>query len=189
MKPALSVILTLRNHEPVVVNMVRGAVTVAASVADEGGFEVLALDERSGDNTLSHLSVLHGQIPQLRTLQDLAPGSAIRRAAEVARGSCWVILDRPVEGSLIEWATSMVVGDRPAAIVPGEVLAVEAEIGRGCLRQLRGGLVSAQRAVERAVRARGQRPAWSPAPDRGLAERAMLFMRHHLGLLDRPLKA
>ncbi len=174
--------------------MVRGAVALAGALAEADAdtlpFEILALDERSGDNTLSHLSVLHGQIPQLRIFQDIAPGQAIRRAVEVARGACWVVLDRPVELSLVEWAASMVTCERLAAIVPGEVLAVDAEVGRQALRSLRGGLVSAQRAVERAVRERGQRPAWSPAPDRGIAERAMLFMRRHMvGLLDRPLKA
>lgn len=174
--------------------MVRGAVALAGALAEADAdtlpFEILALDERSGDNTLSHLSVLNGQISQLRIFHDIAPGQSIRRAVEVARGSCWVVLDRPVELPLVEWAASMVTCERLAAIVPGEVLAVDADVGRVALRSLRGGLVSAQRAVERAVRERGQRPAWSPAPDRGIAERAMLFMRRHMvGLLDRPLKS
>ena len=53
---------------------------------DPMAFELLALDERSGDNTLSVLSVLHGQIPNLRTLQDVDPGFG-ERAEVAARGN------------------------------------------------------------------------------------------------------
>src|SRR6185503_19105626 len=116
--------------------LVRSAVAIRERVlARESGrdrplaFEVLALDERSGDNTASVLSVLHGQVPYLRTLQDLDRGTAIRSASRVARGDVWLVLDRPVDPELAGWAVAQVLGGRRAAIVPGEILVVHRSVG------------------------------------------------------------
>ena len=54
-----------------------------------------------------------------------------------------------------------------------------------------GAMLLPQQAVTRELGARGSRPATRPAPDRGLRERALLFLRGRLGLvglgqLDRP---
>ena len=90
----ISVMLPVRDAEASVAPLVRSAVATRERVlARERGrerplaFELLALDERSGDNTASVLSVLHGQVPYLRTLQDLDRGTAIRSASRVARVS------------------------------------------------------------------------------------------------------
>ncbi|MCB9567507.1 MAG: hypothetical protein H6710_09915 [Myxococcales bacterium] len=189
----LSILLVLRDIESAVVGMVRDAQELAAGLAGDGHFELLALDEHSRDNTLSLLSILHAQIPALRTLQDLRPGAAIRRGARLARGRRWLIVDRPVTPELMRWALlQMTEHGHPAAVVPGEVLAVDAALGARALGDLRGGLVSAQREVERVLQTRGERAAWRPAPNRGVAERALLFVRGRLstlglGQLDRPL--
>jgi hypothetical protein len=92
----------------------------------------------------------------------------------------------------MKWGLHQLENGKRAAIVPGEILAVEAKLGAQVLGNLSGGLVSAQQAVDHELTARGQRPAWSPAPDRGVADRALLFVRQHLGWvglsqLDRPL--
>ena len=87
--------LCLRDDERGVPGMVRSSVAVAEALsaerlAGEGGepghvsFEMLALDEGSRDNTLSALSILHSKHPQLRTLQNLEPGTAVMRSARTA---------------------------------------------------------------------------------------------------------
>lgn len=188
----LSVILLLRNREPAVAAMVRQAAALGRStVGDQGRFEVLALDEHSGDNTLSLLSVLHGKLPELRTIQEVREGTAVAQAARTARGEKWLFLDREVEPELLRWGVRQLAGGQRAAVVPGEILAVEARLGAHVLADLYGGLVSAQQAVARELAARGSRPATRPAPDRGLTERALLFLRGRLGMvglgqLDRP---
>lgn len=193
----VSIILRVRDQEKQIAAMVRGAGQIEARVQREVGdgrllvFELLALDERSGDNTLSVLSVLHGQVPNLRTLQDVEIGSAIRRASRVARGDVWLVIDHPVDSDLAAWGVSQVLRGQRAAIVPGEILVVHRDVGATVLRNLAGGLVSAQNTVVRHLRARGEMPAFSPAPGRSPWARARLLVRGGLGRLglarfDRP---
>lgn len=199
MKTDVTVIMPARDVERSVAGMVRSAVKIEDLVErppDRPGagplvFEHIALDERSGDNTLSVLSVLHGQIPNLRTLQDLAPGTSIQRASAVARGDIWLVIDQPVDPELAAWAVSQVVRGQRAAIVPGEILVVDRQVGANVLRRLAGGLVSAQNAVVRYLRARDVTPAWSPPSQRSTVARARLLVRGGLGRLgltrfDRP---
>lgn len=193
MQLPLTVILLLRNREPAVTQMVRRAVEAVRGASPRAPkFELLALDQTSVDNTLSLLSVLHARLPELRILQDVRQGMAVIEAARAARGEKWLVVDRLVDPELMTWGLRQLDAGKRAAIVPGEILAVDARLGAQVLGNLTGGLVSAQQAVEQAMSARGQRPAWSPAPDRGVAERALLFVRRRLGWvgleqLDRPL--
>jgi hypothetical protein len=137
------------------------------------------------------LSLLHGQIPNLRTLQDLDRGTAIRRAAKVARGRVWLVIDREIDPELAAWGVGQVIRGQRAAIVPGEILALDRALGLTVLGDLSGGLVSAQRAVSRYLRGQNTQPAWSPPSDRRAVSRARLFVRGRLakvglGWLDRP---
>jgi glycosyltransferase involved in cell wall biosynthesis len=144
-------------------------------------YELLALDESSRDNTLSVLSILHAKLPRLRTIQGLAPGTAVMRTARAAQGRVWLIVDAPFEPEHGLWAARQVFcGDR-AAMVPGEVLAVHRNLGQAALGWMTGGLVSAQHEVERMLDSHGQRPAWSPPRERALRARARLFVRGRLG--------
>lgn len=191
MSVRLTVILLLRNREPAVAGMVRVAVELGRATAGAGNFEVLALDEHSGDNTLALLSVLHGRVPELRTLQEVREGTAVATAARMARGEQCICFDRVVDPELARWGVRQLAGGNRAAVVPGEILAVEARLGAHVLGNLYGGLVSAQQAVTRELAARGSRAVTRPAPDRGMRERAVLFLRGHLGWvglgqLDRP---
>lgn len=68
-------------------------------------------------------------------------------------------------------------------MVPGELLAVERNLGQATLGWLHGGLASGQREVERMLAAQGQRGAWSPARTWGVRERARMFVRERLGHL------
>jgi hypothetical protein len=146
-------------------------------------FELLALDESSRDNTLSVLSILHAKLPQLRTLQGLAPGTAVMRAARSARGRVWMIVDAPFDADHGLWATRQVFCGDSAALVPGEVLTVHRNLGQAALGWLTGGLVSAQHEVETLLESHGQLPAWSPPQQRALRDRARLFVRGRLGRL------
>jgi hypothetical protein len=146
-------------------------------------YELLALDESSRDNTLSVLSILHAKLPCLRTLQGLAPGTAVMRAARTAQGRVWLVVDAPFDPDHGLWAARQVFcGDR-AAMIPGEVLAVHRNLGQAALGWLTGGLVSAQHEVEQMLDSHGQRPAWSPPRERALRARARLFVRGRLGRL------
>jgi hypothetical protein len=166
---------------------------LAELVRDAGPlpFEILALDERSRDNTLAALSILHAKVPQLRTISDLEPGTAIMRAARSAHGRVWLLLDGPFDGDHALWATRQVFcGDR-AAMIPGELLAIRRNLGQATLGWLRGGLIGAQQEVERMLEAHGDRAAWSPPHKQGVRERASRFLRGRvgrlgLGHLDRP---
>ena len=119
----VSLILPLRDQETETAATVRAAARIVERVAPPEGrgplsAEILALDQRSGDNTLSVLSLLHGQIPSLRTLQDVEPGQAIRRATRVARGAVWLVMDRPLDPDLGAWGVGQVLRGHRAAIIP-----------------------------------------------------------------------
>jgi hypothetical protein len=100
-------------------------------------------------------------------------------------------MDRPVDTNLAAWGISQVLGGQRAAIVPGEILVVDRELGSAVLGNFSGGLVSAQNAVVRDLKGRKVAPAFSPAPERGPLNRVRLLMRGGLGRLgiarfDRP---
>ncbi len=191
----VSIILPVRDQENDVASLVRGAVRVEDHVdappeRSPLEFELLALDERSGDNTLSVLSVLHGQIANLRTLQDVEPGAGIRRAAKVARGEVWLVLDHAIDPELAGWAVAQVLRGQRAAFVPGELLALERELGALLLKH-HGGLISAQNRVEKHLKSRRESAAFSPAPDGSAKARARRMLRSGLGRIglgrfDRP---
>lgn len=149
-------------------------------------YELLALDEGSRDNTLSVLSILHAKLPELRSVQELAPGTAIRQAARHASGRVWLIADAPFDLERGLWATRQVFCGDPAAMIPGEVLAVGRNLGQAALGWHTGGLVSAQQEVARMLAAHGQHPAWSPPRDRRVKDRARLFLRAQLSRLGLP---
>lgn len=191
----VSVILPLRDQESQVAATVKSAIEIAKRVPlpeDRAVFEeILAMDQRSGDNTLSVLSLLHGKIPSLRTLQDVEPGQAIRRATKVARGMVWLVMDSPLDPELGAWGVSQVIRGHRAAIIPGEMLVVDQPLGVTALPRLGGGLVSAQQAVTRHLRGQNMQPVWCPPSKKGAAHRARLFVRGQLGRfglgrLDRP---
>lgn len=195
---ALSVLLVFRNHEAAVAQRVRNAAFLGEWALshcfseDFASFEILALDECSLDNTLSVLSLMHRQIPQLRTLQDIHSGLALQQASQAARGKIWLVMDSLTTSHFSRWAVQEVVGGRTAAAVFGEVLAVSAEVGTAVFNNFRGGLVSAQYAVKSALTAKSQHITWKSVPNSSLLHHASLrlrgvFGRLGLGHLDRPL--
>jgi hypothetical protein len=205
MSLALTIALCLRDDESRLADMIKAAVEVAEALVREHaagewrdttreeslveaqaadlGYELLALDESSRDNTPSVLSILHAKLPPLRSIQDLAPGTAVMRAARSALGRVWLIVDAPFDPQHALWATRQVFCGDQAALVPGEVLAVRRNVGQAALGWHTGGLVGAQREVERLLAGHGQQPAWSPPRERALRSSAKLFARGRLGRL------
>jgi hypothetical protein len=201
MSLALTIALCLRDDESRLADMIKAAVEVAETLTHEHAagewrdgtreeglgegldYELLALDESSRDNTPSVLSILHAKLPQLRSIQDLAPGTAVLRAARSALGRVWLIVDAPFDPQHALWATRQVFCGDQAALVPGEVLAVRRSLGQAALGWHAGGLVGAQREVERLLAGHGQQPAWSPPRERALRSSAKLFARGQLGRL------
>lgn len=182
----VSLILPLRDQEAETAATVRIAALIAQRVTPPGedhelATEILALDQRSGDNTLSVLSLLHGKISSLRTVQDVEPGRAIGRATQLVRGRAWLIMDGPIDPDLGAWGIGQVLRGHRAALVPGEMLALDQPLGVSVLPGMSGGLVSAQRAVTRHLRGQNLRPLLSPSSKKGAAHRAQLFVRGQLG--------
>lgn len=192
----VSVIVPLRNREHEVASTIRAAADITKHVRSPEGetpeiaVEILALDERSGDNTLSVLSVLHGQIPGLRTIKDVVLGTSLRRASKIARGEVWVILDHAIAPASAAWALNEVLRGARAAVIPGEVLAMEGRLGTRLLAECRGGLVAAQREVVRFLRKHGEHAVVSePGDGRKLRVRDRLrrgLARLGIGRTSRP---
>jgi len=100
-------------------------------------------------------------------------------------------MDRPLDADLGIWGVSQVLGGHRAATIPGEMLVVDQPLGVTVLPRLVGGLVSAQRAVNRHLRRQNLQPLSSPPSRKGATHRARLFVRGQLGRLglgrlDRP---
>lgn len=188
MRTELSVILRLRDAEPYVARLVKGLATLGRQLpaGTRGGtnrFEILAMDERSRDNTLSVLSLLSNRIPELQSFQDVPRGTAIMRASRLAQGRAWLILEGDVDLELAAWATREVLAGHTAATIYGELLAVEREFASAHLGWMRGGLITAQREIKKGLARRGERPLQHPMPTRGLLARAQRWIRMPLARL------
>ncbi len=202
MEPNLSIALCVRNDEARLPAMVRGAIQLARRLESstlrpvceaQFGFEVLALDERSHDNSLSALSLLQARVPELRCIQDLAPGTALQQAARTARGRYWLFADSPIDEELGLWAVEQLFCGYRASLVPGELLALERELGQHEVSWPRGGLLRAQHEVTKALKTHGDAPVRAAPRDRSVRARASRILRGRAARLgfarfDRPKK-
>ncbi len=184
----MSVILRLSDAEPYVARLVKGLAQMGRTLdAKHGGvagrFEILAMDERSRDNTLSVLSLLSNRIPELQSFQDVPRGTAIMRASRLAQGRAWLILEHDADLELARWAVHEVLAGHKAATVAGELLAVEREFAAANLGWMRGGLLTAQREVRKGLARRGERPLRHPMPAQGILARARRWARTPLARL------
>ena len=145
----ISFVLLLRNNERELANLLRTAQEAVRSHLDdslpiEGRYEILACDLKSHDNTLSVLSVLHNQYRELRTVANLPAKAAIARGAQLARGRYWLFGDARMTAATASWALSTLRNGTQLASIPDELLAIEVELGRVCLRTCHGDLEDAQ---------------------------------------------
>lgn len=206
----LSLILCLRNSETKVTALVRNSVELATSIkfpllesrinsagslardgadrSDAPSFEILACDERSTDNTLSILSILFTQVPNLRSLQDLARGNSLMRAAHTARGRIWLIAADILEVEHGAWAIDQVLNKgKRAAMIPDELLALDHSLARDIFSWFRGELAAGQRKVAQELKRRGEMPAWRRPQHYSLRARLSHNLRGRLGPLLLPL--
>ena len=149
----------------------------------ELAFEILALDERSRDNSLSVLAMLQTQIAQLAVFDDIPPGTAIREGVAKSRGRTLLIVDSCVDPEYGVWECEAVLGGQVAATVPGELLAVDRDLAHRALRRLTGGLMRGQRAVRKTLEETGRSPAFAPANVHGLRARTRRWLRSRASLL------
>lgn len=86
----VSVVLPFGDDEEVIGTAVQ---RVSRHLAELGlAFEILAVDEDSGDNCHAILGLLRGALPELRILSGVAPGRGFAAGAAVARGRVlWLI--------------------------------------------------------------------------------------------------
>ncbi len=192
MRLFLSVIIVLRDQELAVARIVRGALQAVREVAGEDqAIELIAVDEGSGDNTLSHLSILQHKLSELRVLEAPKRGRGIQAAVRIARGQSLMFVDHNVEPRILRWGVQALQDGHRAALVSGEVLAISRDFSPQ-LAKLRGGLVAAERTVAKALAKQGVTPAWGDVPSRDLKQKAVLLLRRSVGQiglswLDRPL--
>ena len=145
--------------------------------ADPLSYEILALDERSHDNSLATLALLQSQIAQLAVYDDIRPGEAIKTGIARSQGRLLVFLDGPAPVDHGIWAVEAVLNHHPAALVPEGVLVVRRDLAERCLAKLRGGLVRAQRTVQATLARLDATAAYAPARADGLRDRTRRWLR------------
>ncbi len=89
----VSVVLPFGDDEEVIGTAVQ---RVSRHLAELGlAFEILAVDEDSGDNCHAILGLLRGALPELRILSGVAPGRGFAAGAAVARGRVLWLIEPP----------------------------------------------------------------------------------------------
>lgn len=192
--PPLTILLLLRDAEHEVAEMVRLASSLPTGQdGQHDRVDLIALDQRSVDNTLSVLSVLARRYPSLRIVHDVWPGHAWTRGIDLAAGEVLVAIDHHVDADDLTWCLESVRrGGTLAAMIPGVALAVHRSVAQRC-RVAPAGLVGAQRAVSRHLDTSSHRHALAQRrpSHQSVRDRARLFVRERLtrlglGALDRP---
>ncbi len=174
---SLSIIIVLHDQEVTVARIIRGALQAAREVVGpDEPIELIAVDERSSDNTLSHLSILQHKLPELRVIEARKRGRGIQAAVQVARGQSWLIVDHSVEPRILLWGIQALRDGHRAAVVSGEVLGISRDLGTR-LSKLRGGLVAAEQTIAKTLASQGVTPAWGDVPQRGLKRRMAMLLR------------
>lgn len=135
----LSVIIPFTDDEEKVGALIR---RVAAHLTVlEARFEILAVDEGSGDNSLALLSLLAGELPSLRVLAAGA-GRGFAAGAREARGSMLWLWDAANAGAPLApffWAHGRVAGGAgDVVVVPGRYIVCHRTSAWRVLERARG---------------------------------------------------
>lgn len=135
--PELSAIVVCRNDEDHAGHTIG---RLAAHLSQLGvRAEILAVDERSSDNTLPLLSLLGRELPSLRVIAGVAPGGGHRRGVEEAGAATVLLLEARCDSPLsaIGFALARLEGGLDAIAVHGRFLLLR----RGRVRRLLAALV------------------------------------------------
>lgn len=120
--PDLTAVVICRDDEERVGHLVR---RLAAHLRSLGlRFEILAVDEHSGDNTLAVLSLLRRELPELTVVAGAAPGRGLIRGAERAHGRTLLLLDARCDSPLsaLGFALARIEGGMDGLAVNGRYL-------------------------------------------------------------------
>lgn len=150
-------------------------------------FELLLVDEDSGDNSVALLSLLRAHVPELRIVASPGPGFGFETGARVARGRTLWLLDLDAAGAPLGgfgWAHARVVGNAADVVhVEGRFLVGRRMRLAPVLHGLRGTGPAFERRVLRRARAHHLRVETPPRPRAGGADGASSFVRLIDGLM------
>lgn len=120
--PEISVVLAIRNDEEMVGHQVRGLVAHLRGL--RRSFEIVAVNDACRDNSLSIVSLLAPQIPELRVVGSSLGGRAFLRGTSEARGSIVVLMEagRSVSLAPLGWALSRLEAGREVVILRGRYI-------------------------------------------------------------------
>lgn len=120
-------------------------------------FEILAIDEGSGDNSLFVLTLAHREIAELSLVGGAAPGRGFARGAELARGSILILIDPRVEAPLAPVAIAMrrIEDGADAVVFPGRMVIARRARTWQILSRLRGRLPGLDALLSRRARRAG----------------------------------
>ena len=120
-------------------------------------FEILAIDEGSGDNSLFVLTLAHREIAELSLVGGAAPGRGFARGAELARGSVLILIDPRVEAPLAPVAIAMrrIEDGADAVVFPGRMVIARRARTWQILSRLRGRLPGLDAMLSRKARRAG----------------------------------
>jgi len=120
--PEISVVLAIRNDEETVGHLVRGLVAHLRGL--RRSFEIVAVNDSCRDNSLSIVSLLRPQVPELRVVGSNLGGRAFLRGTSEARGAVVVLMEasRSVSLAPLGWALSRLEAGREAVILRGRYI-------------------------------------------------------------------
>lgn len=132
-------------------------------------FEILAVDEDSGDNSVALLSLLRAEVPELRVLEAPGHGHGFAAGARAARGSVLWLVDarRGASSGLapFSWAHARVSGDAADVVaVEGRYVLCRRTRAWRVLDAVRGRGDAFERRFLRRARTRGLRVETPPRP-------------------------
>jgi hypothetical protein len=162
----LSVIVPFGDDEDTVGALVSRA---AAHLAAQGtAFEIIAVDEGSGDNSVALLAYLRERMPAL-SIRAAEPGTGFAAGARVARGRT-LLLWEPARAHAplgpLAWARARVDGAVDVALVPGRYVAARRARAWRAVERARGRGATFERQLARQARRHGLLVA---APERPAA--------------------
>jgi intracellular sulfur oxidation DsrE/DsrF family protein len=118
----ISVVVAVGSDEEKVGHQIR---SVASHLRRLGkSFEIVVVNDGSGDNSLSIATLLASSIPELRVLSRNVAGRAFLRGTSEARGAVVVLLSagRTVSFAPLGWALSRLQAGREAVILRGRYI-------------------------------------------------------------------
>jgi hypothetical protein len=149
------VIVAVGDDEDRVGHAIRKIVTHLRALGCQ--FEVLAVDERSGDNSLALLALLQRQFPELHVLAGANAGEGFGRGVAAARGRSLLLVDPRRDPQLgpLQWALGRIEAGRDAVLLKGRYVVARRLPTWTALSQSRGRGEDFERAFARKARAAG----------------------------------